>query len=250
MLPPKYPAAHERPLRCKEVANIFLSYTRPDLRKARKVARLLWQAGIRVAMYNPRDPWDDPMERMYSIAAGVTCVIWFANDRQPTDWILPELERAASRKIPILKIDSVADLSEVISALRRGDFSQDKSSSFLLSDLETANGTAESEWILTERLFHRQLAKGEESDFIGRLNWFARLESETNAANFAIGAALFIGPPVLTVLLLITAGLVSFFSGAFALTLLLAALILLLATPMLWKLASRFSKPVTWRDHV
>jgi len=246
----RHPPAHERPLRGKRVASVFLSYTRNDLRLARKIARLLWQANIKVAMYNPRDAWEDPMERMYSLAAKPTCVIWFANNRAPTHWILPELEIAAEHETPILKLTSISELPALIAAIRCSDFSADVSRDFKLEDLPKADGTADSEWRLTEKLFHRQISEGDGSKFIGRLNWFARLELDTNSAKAATALILCLGPPMLAFYTLIAAIIVAFFSKATALILSGIAVLLLLITPLTWKMAGKFTKPASWRDHI
>lgn len=246
----RHPPTHERPLRGKRIASVFLSYTRDDLRPARKIARLLWQSNIEVAMYNPRDPWEDPMERMYSLAAKPTCVIWFENNRAPSRWIMPELELAAEYETPILKLKSISELSELIDAVKCRDFSADVSRHFKRDDLPKADGSAEAEWRLTEKLFYRQIEAGDGSEFIGRLNWFARLESDTNSGNAIIVIALCFGPPMLAFYTLVAAIIAAFFSKNFALTLCGIAAFLILITPLTWKAASKYSKPSSWRDHV
>ena len=227
-----------------------MSYTRADMRLARKIARLLWQSNIEVAMYNPREPWEDPMERMYSLAAKRTCVIWFANNRDPTDWIMPELEIAAEHGTPILKLNSIAELPAVVASVRSGDYSADVSGTFKLEDLPKADGSADAEWRLTEKLFHRQIRDGDESRFIGRLNWYARLESETNSGYAIIVLALCFGPPMLALYVLVAAIIVASFSTTIALVLAGTALLLLSITPLTWRAASKFFKPVSWRNHV
>jgi hypothetical protein len=246
----RHPPPYERPLRGKRVASVFLSYTRGDMRLARKVARLLWQSNIEVAMYNPRDPWEDPMERMYVLAAKPTCVIWFENNRAPSRWIMPELEIAAENQTPILKLKSISELSALIDAVRCKDFSADVSTQFKRDDLPKVDGSAEAEWRLTEKLFYRQVEDGDGSKFIGHLNWFARLESDTNSANAIIVLALCLGPPMLAFYTLVAAIIAAFFSKIFALTLCGVAAVLLLITPLTWKAASKYSKPSSWRDHV
>jgi hypothetical protein len=246
----RHPPFNERPLRGKRIASVFVSYTRDDMRLARKIARLLWQSKIEVAMYNPRAPWDDPMEHMYSLAAKPTCVIWFANNRTPTRWIMPELEIAAEHGTPILKLNSIAELPALVNAIRCSDFSADVSRYFKVGDLPKADGTADSEWRLTEKLFQRQISDGDKSKFIGRLNWYARLELDTNSANAAIVLILCLGPPMLALYTLVAAIIVAFFSMAIALVLSGIAVLLLLITPLTWKVASKFTKPSSWRDHV
>jgi len=250
MQTPRPLPAYQRPLRGKRVASVFLSYTRDDMRLARKIARLLWQSNIEVAMYNPRDPWEDPMEHMYSLAAKPTCVIWFANYRAPTNWIKPELETAAAYQTPILKLNSISELPSLIAAVRCSDFSSDVSHDFKVDDLPKVDGSADSEWRLTEKLFHRQISEGESSEFIGRLNWYSRLESDTDFGNAMIGLTLGCGPPMLAIFTLIAAIIVAFFSKEIALLLSGVSVLLLLITPLTWKVASKFFKPSSWRGHV
>jgi hypothetical protein len=229
------------------VAEVFLSYSRSDLKIARKVSRLLWQQGILVEMYNPRALWDDPLREMFQRIPGKDCVVWLSNGHRPTDWILPELERAAQESVPILELRSIGELGVVVKAIKERDWSANISPSFLRDDLPEFDGSLESEKDQMEALFDRQIRAGDGSDYIGRLHWFAREESDENTNRAILFAAILIIPWIVSLLMLLIAGLSLFFWPGAAKWFLLGAITSFLIGICAWNFFKRRLKFVDYR---
>ncbi|MEC5399848.1 hypothetical protein [Uliginosibacterium sp. H1] len=240
-----HPRTHERPTRKPAIATVFLSYTRPDVLKARKIARRLWQSDIAVAMYNPHEPWDDPIHEMHALAASSTCVVWFSNGRPPTDWILPELERAASCEVPVLDLASIADLPGVIDAIRARDWRRNVADRFHPGPLPQPDGTVAGDLKQLEALFHRQA--GERSDFIREHAKLARMESDADEGNRALSVALTCAPIAACMVLLLATLIALFFSVSVAGVLFGLMLACAAVTPRIWRWANRYDGKTSLR---
>ncbi|MDQ8021825.1 MAG: hypothetical protein REI94_08305 [Moraxellaceae bacterium] len=243
-----HPRTHERPTRRPAIARVFLSYTRLDLRKARKIARRLWQSDVAVAMYNPHEPWDDPIREMHALAASSTCVVWFSNGRPPTDWILPELERAASCEVPVLDLASVTDLSGVIDAIRAGDWRRNVADRFHPGPLPEPDGTVAGDLKKLEALFYRQA--GERGEFIEKHAKLARMESNADDDNRTLSLFFTCAPIAVCVVLLLLALIALFFSMSVAGLLLGLTLACVAITPRIWRYANRFDGKTSLRHRL
>ncbi len=246
----RFPQSADRSMKVPCVARVFLSYARPDMKLARKIARLFWQRGIEVDMYNPRDPWEDPLREMYLRIPGKDCVVWLSNGRTPSDWIAPELERAAEQSVPVLNLGSIAELRSVSKAIKEGDWRGDIAAQFLRDDLPELEGGLESEKNHMEKLFDRQVDAGEGSEYIGRLAWFGREEEDENAKRALLFAALVIMPWGCSLVLLMLAGLSMLFWAEVAKWFFLCALACCLVGVGAWRWVSRRARFVTYRNHV
>ncbi|MPR36732.1 hypothetical protein [Salmonirosea aquatica] len=96
---------------------VFIAYREIDIELALNVERTLKEFEFSVFMWNPFDPFQDPIDSIYDFIDASFAMIQINPDNE-SDWIKQEKELARSHRKKVIQIDSSSDLAVLIHQLQ------------------------------------------------------------------------------------------------------------------------------------